>query len=298
MKRITNKLYILIIVVVLTSCKAVDIRTDYLLSRSNGSTEAQGRELLAKAVDVMGYDKLEKTRSYEVTAQFNWKGAWLLLPMNALPGNNNNDIQFRFATNTFDGQVEFLEGRKDDKIFGIQSWQGYKVDPKTNEVKEKNRARHDWGLATYHYLLEAPFRLLNECEIIRYAGEKTVEGTTYSTVYATWGTEAPNKEYDRWLLYINQQTGFVDLLEVTINDFFLPMPKGMQHATVYVERSKTSIGTYMPNNVIIQLKSPKRKEKKVYSFALRNYKFDSFPKEQLYPLEGLKFYGNSKPESK
>ncbi len=296
MKSILKILIITLIAVGMQSCKSVDLRTDVVLNNPN-SNEQKGKQLLEKAVKTMGYDKLTDAQVYETTAQFNWKGVWLTMPMNALPGNNNKDLKFRFATNSFDGQVEYLEGRKKGTIQGLQSWEGYKTEVDSDYLKQHEHDRYIWGLATYHYLLEAPYRVLNECDIIRYAGEKSFQGKNFDLVYATWGTEAPNKKYDRWLMYINKETGFIDMLEVTINDFFLPMPKGIQHATVHVEREKTSIGTYMPNNVIIQLKSPKKKENKVYSFALRDYKFDTFSKETLYPIDGLKFYGNSKPDT-
>ncbi len=295
MKSMLKLSIISFLVISMLSCKSVDLRTDVVIHTPN-SNEQKGKQLLEKAVIAMGYDKLLQAQVYEATAQFNWKGIWLTMPMNALPGNNNKEIKFRFVTNSFDGQVEYLEGRKKGTIQGLQSWKGYKTEANSDYLKQHEHDRYIWGLATYHYLLEAPYRVLHECDIIRYAGEKSFQGKNFDMVYATWGTETPNKKYDRWLLYINKETGFIDMLEVTINDFFLPMPKAMQHATVHLERKKTSIGTYLPSNVIIQLKSPKKKDSKVYSFKLGDYKFDSFEKEMLYPIKNLPFFGNSKPE--
>ncbi|XLS30280.1 hypothetical protein ACJD0Z_05480 [Flavobacteriaceae bacterium M23B6Z8] len=217
--------------------------------------------------------------------------------MNAFPGNNNKPIQLRFATNSFDGQLEYLEGRKKGTIQGLQSWEGYKQETDSDFFKRHEHDRYLWGLATYHYLLEAPMHL-PDAEIIRYAGKKLLDDINYDLVYVTWGSEAPNKEYDRFLAYIHPDTKFIDLLEVTINDFFLAMPKGMQHATARYDREKTSIGAYLPSEVTIQLKSPKKPNSKVYSFVLEDYQFDSFDKDLLYPIEGIPFYGFSKPTSK
>ncbi|WP_422858884.1 hypothetical protein ACOKFD_16250 [Flagellimonas sp. S174] len=276
------------------SCKSVDLRTDYLQNNTTANLEEQGRNLLRNAKTAMGYDKLATTEVYEANALFNWKGIWLLMPMNAFPGNNNNDLKLRFATNSFDGQVEYLEGRKEGTIMGLQSWEGYERENGSDYLRRHEHDRYLWGLATYHYLLEAPLHL-PEAEIVKYAGTKELDGIQYETVYVTWGREEPNKQYDRMLVYINPSNNFIDLLEVTINDFFLPMPKGMQHATARYERKETSVGTYLPSKVTIQLKSPKKKENKVYSFELTEYRFDSFPKERLYPIEGLEYYGFSKP---
>ncbi len=280
-------------IAIMQSCKSVDLRSNALKENTISNSEQMGKQLLVKAKTAMGYDQLSNTEVYEATAKFNWTGAWLIMPMNAFPGNNNKELQLRLATNSFDGQVQYLEGRKKDIIQGVQSWEGYKKEVGSDYLKRHEHDRYIWGLATYHYLLEAPMHL-PDAQIIRYAGKKDVEGITYETVYVTWGTEAPNKQYDRFLVYINPSTKHIDLLEVTINDFFISMPRGMQHATARYERKKTSIGAYLPSNVQIQFKGPKKLENKVYSFALNNYQFDAFDKSVLYPLQDVEYLGFSK----
>ncbi len=285
----------MLIAMALTSCKTVDIRTDYALINTTQSERDKGKQLLTSAYQKMGYDKLETVDAYQSKALFKWKMPWTMMPMNALPGNKGNELEFKFATNTFDGNVEFMEGRKKGKTYGIQSWQTYRInkDESLNQIKG---TKYNWGLATYHYIIEAPMRLLN-AEIIRYAGQKTFNGQEYDLVYATWGKDEPHSEHDQWLVYINRQTGFIDLTELTINDFFLPMPKGLKGATVQYERSITEIGTYLPNFVTIQLGKPKNKKKYVYNFKLYDYAFDSFQESELYPISGLEKIGDAKKES-
>lgn len=136
-------------------------------------------------------------------------------------------------------------------------------------------------------------RLLN-AEIIRYAGEKQFEGKTYDLVYTTWEKDEPHKEHDQWLVYINKETGMIDLTELTINDFFLPMPRAIKGATIRYKRQHTSIGTYLPSYVTIQLGKPKKQKKHVYTFSLTNYEFNTFSNDDLYPINGLKKCGDSK----
>lgn len=274
------------IAVLLTSCGAVDLRTEALKNNAIDNTEQKGKQLLEETKLAMGYDKLMSTQVYEVDATFNWNSFWLLMPMNAFPGNNGKALKLRFATNTFDGQLEYLEGRKKGTIQGVQSWNGYKQERDSDYLKQHEHDRYIWGLATYHYLLEAPIHL-PDAEIIRYAGTKEMDGINYETVYITWGSEAPNNDYDRYLVYINPTTKHIDLMEVTINDFFVPMPKGMQHASVRIEREETSLGTLLPSKITIQLKSPKKPDNKVYNIKLSNYQFDTFGIETLYPIEGV-----------
>ncbi|MDC8005246.1 hypothetical protein POV27_14385 [Aureisphaera galaxeae] len=297
MKNYLKPLLLFAVVSVLFSCKSVDLRSDYLKEKTTEEGMAQkGIRLLTEANQAMGYDKLASTEVYEATAHFKWKGALLLMPMNALPGNNNKDVQFRFATNSFDGQVEYLEGRKENKIHGLQSWQGYYAENAEEEIEECNSKRYSWGLSTYHYLLEAPMRLL-QAEIIKYAGERTLNGKTYDLVFVTWGSEAPNKEYDQWMVYINKETKFIDMTEVTISDFFVPSPKPLQHGSILYEgRTRTSIGTYLPSEVVIQIGKPKEADRGAYRISFKDYKFDSFNKDLLYPLQDLEYVGDSKPD--
>lgn len=280
----------------ITSCASVDLRPDELVSGNVQGSIHKGRALLNESKKAMGYDKLASTEVYESTTTYKWKPFWLMMPMNAFPGSNKKEVQLRFATNSFDGQIEYLEGRKKGKIVGLQSWEGYKKEIDNRDyLKRHEHDRYLWGLATFHYLTEAPMHL-PDAEIVKYAGTREFNNVNYDLVYVTWGTEEPNKQYDRFLVYINPETKFIDLIEATISDYFLPMPKGMQHATVQYERKKTSIGAYLPSKSTIQLKSPKKKERFVYLYEMDNYKFDSFDKDILYPIEGLLEYGlNKKP---
>lgn len=294
MKLLLQSLFILCLFVGFSACKTIDLRTDYSMANQNESEEEKGRRLLEETYLKMGYDKFKTTEVYQVNSYFDWKMPWTMMPMNALPGNKSKDIQFKFATNTFDGQLKFLEGGKQGDIQGVQSWETY-LQKAGESVKQKDMKRQNWGLATYHYVIEAPMRLLG-ADIIRYAGEQEVDGQQYDLVYATWGQDAPHKEHDQWLVYINQKTGMTDLTEITINDFFLPMPPGMKGATIRTERTLTANGSYLPSLVTIQLGKPKKLEKHVYTFTLTDYKFDNFSLEELYPLEGLPRMGDAKKE--
>ncbi|MEM8765558.1 MAG: hypothetical protein AAGD88_17215 [Bacteroidota bacterium] len=288
---------ILSMIILLTSCSAVDLRPDQLRSGNISNAEQRGREFLTECKLAMGYDKLENMDVYETTTTYIWNPGWLLMPMNPFPGNNGKDVQLRFATNSFDGQIEYLEGRKKGDIVGLQSWKGYKIKKDKNNLKLHEHDRYLWGLATFHYLVEAPVHL-PQAEIVRFAGQKEFNGINYDLVYVTWGSEEPNKDYDRFLVYVNPKTKFIDLIEATINDYFLPMPKGMQHATVQYDRSETSIGAHLPTRSVIQLKSPKKRKRYVYYYEMRDYRFDSFDRDELYPIDDVPYFGLSKTTEK
>ena len=275
-------------------CKMASVTTDYM-AISTLSDEQKGRELLAEAVKAMGYDKLETIESYQADMEFDWRFPWTLMPMNAVPGSKNKLTRFHFLPNSFDGQYENLEGRKKGDIYGLQSWEFYKMeDGRHTASKSEKRA---WALATYHYLIEGPFRL-QHADIVQYAGKAEYEGVTYELVFATWDTTDPHKGHDQWLLYIHPETKMVDLVNATIREYFLPMPKNMAEGTVLYKRKKHESGIYFPEEMVIQLMSPKKEKKHVYKILMGNLQVDSFSEDKLRPIPGLKEYGDAKPETK
>ncbi len=280
----------------LTSCAIANLRTEELVDEQIVNAEAKGRDLLQFTYEKMGYSALKTIETYGLTAHFTWSPLWGSMPMNSLPGAKNKDIRMRFAANTFDGQMEFLEGKKKGQIEGVQSFQAYDQASSVAKAETRSGKRYPWGLATYHYLTESSMRILG-ADIVRYAGETTFDGKGYNLVFLTWGDGTDKKNYDQWLVYINKATGFTDLVEVTITDFFLPMPGGMKNATVrFASREKTAIGAYLPTKTVVQLGRPKTDiEKDVYTFTFKDFSFDSFDKKTLYPLPDLPEYGDSKP---
>ena len=291
MNKITINFLLLTVILGFGSCKVADIRTTTLEGVENSELN-KGRMLLQESVKSMGYDKLENYASYSVKSEFKWKPFWTIMPMNALPGNKNKEIEFHFGINSFDGRVDYLEGRKKGDYHGIQSWQSYQsVNQKP--LKFKKDKRRSWGLASYHYMIEAPLRLLN-APVIKYAGTKSMYGEEYDLVFVTWGSEKPNKKHDQWLLYINKETKFIDLSQLTIRDFFLPFPPNMAHGTVqYLSRTNVD-DIYLPSEISVQLLKPKKKKKYAYKFKLFDYKFDGLNQNKLSPDSRIEKLGDSK----
>ncbi|MEL7005100.1 MAG: hypothetical protein AAFN93_20525, partial [Bacteroidota bacterium] len=142
-----------------------------------------------------------------------------------------------------------------------------------------------------------PFRVL-QADIIQYAGTEEYNGITYDLVFATWDKQEPHKEHDQWLLYINPNTKMVDLVNATIREYFLPFPKNLSEGTVIYKRKRHESGIYFPEEMTIQLMTPKKENKYIYKMLMSDYEVDKFLTEQLKPIPGLKEYGDSKPVTK
>ncbi|MEO1051020.1 MAG: hypothetical protein AAFX87_10350 [Bacteroidota bacterium] len=293
-----NTLLIILIIGLLQACKMADVRPDQLKSgRINASDQQKGQALLEESIKAMGYDKFATVETYETTAQFYWRFPWNTMPMHSFPGARNKPLRFRFQVGSFDGQAEYLAGRKEGYTFGLQSWETYCEKPST-EAEQTKDARRSWGLATFHYILETPYRLLN-ADIITYAGSKEFEGQMYDLVFVSWDKPEPHKEHDQWLLYINQETKFVDLSHLTIRDFFVPFPKSMAVGTVrFNNRVKTDPGMMLPSDIVIQLLAPKKEKRHVYRLTFKDYAFNTFPIDEIKPFKDLKEYGDAKPTTR
>ncbi|MEO1436545.1 MAG: hypothetical protein AAFV80_13485 [Bacteroidota bacterium] len=289
-----RNLILLMALGVLSSCKLADVRPS-AFKNDTIAPQRDGREMLAEAVNAMGYQNLENLETYSAKSVFKWKTFWSIMPMNSLRGNKGNEIEFHFVPNSFDSKVQYHEGRKRGDIHGLQSWEAYR-ELAGKALKFKKDKRRTWGQGAYHYMIEAPYRLLEKAPIVKYAGEREWQGQTYDLIFATWYTEEPNKEHDQWLLYVNRETKFIDLAHITIREFFLPFPKNMAHGTVVYPSRTEKNGIYFPDEVIIQLGKPKKNtKKKVYRFSLYDYQFNSIEKQTFYPNPDLKPIGDHRP---
>ena len=290
---------IVLIALGLAGCKTVDLRTSTIKETSSiQELEDQGRALLQESVIAMGYDKLDSLETYEAVVNFKWKFPWTLMPLNPFRGTGRSGKKhqkFEFVPLTFDGRITYLDGKKKGNVYGLQSFKSYQI-LNGKELAFKADKRRAWGLAAWHYLLESPYRLLAKAPIIRYAGVEELDGIAYDRVFATWGSEEANNEYDQFVLYINPDTKHVDLAHITIRDFYMPMPKGMAHGVArYAKRQETSAGILFPESMVLQIMSPKKEKKYVYRVNLSDFKFNTFPPEKLYPDNDLPRFQDEKP---
>jgi hypothetical protein len=266
-----------------------------MLNSNSISDKQKGRSLLEESVKAMGYDQFNTMESYQADVVFDWRFPWSMMPMNPFPGSKNKKTRLRFLPNSFDGQVEHLEGRNEGDVYGMQSWEYYTLEK--DGYEKDNSPRREWGVATYHYLIEGPFRLL-KADIIQYAGQATYNGVTYDLVFATWDKVEPHGAHDQWLFYIHPETKMVDLVNATIRDYFLPMPKNMAEGTVIYKREKHESGIYFPEEMTIQILTPKKEKKHLYKMIMSNYQVDGFEPKEIKPFPGLKEYGDAKPVTK
>ncbi len=208
------KLVLIIFVLAVFSCNtSVDIRNAYL---KNGITESDvklGKELLTKMETAHGgRTNWERYRHGEFVQVADWYGRTKLSHWDTIPqrfkmvcelGSNNSEMVLLNGKNT--GKTFIV---KDDQFFEKEV-NKKPVDIDQNQFYEKMIFKNYW--------FQFPFRI-GEAAIISYGGEEEINGKQYQIVYATWGSEKANNDYDQFLLYLDKTTHRLEILYFTVRD--------------------------------------------------------------------------------
>lgn len=248
-------------------------------------------EQLNKTIEKQGFDVLKEKNTYTVTATNHWQG---LLGKIAKPWPEAcAKLKFQYNFNTFDGRAAFLNGKKEGSIIGIQSGVYYEQinpDAKLEQIKRLNKKQHKQklGLEVFHYFIELPLRLKN-APILRYYGEKTHQGKNYELVFASWESEAANKKYDQFVLWINRETNLLEYVYFTVRE-----NKGLLKRTHYSSMSyrnyENQDGFLVPQKIAVFIDDKvltKAPDEYLHQYDVHEFKMKSFEEKLLYPLPGL-----------
>lgn len=275
------------IVLALQSCRIADLRTS-AIDRSAPDREQKAIDLLNKAIESQNLGVLADSETYSYKATDNWKGLFALV--NPFP-KDNEPMEMRFRPRSFDSQFYYLNA-KDTTLYGVQSFNYYKINPDGN-VKLKGKRALSYALPAIQYLFELPIRI-KEAPILKYAGIKEFEGSTYDVVFATWESLEPNKEFDQYLLYISQDTGLLTLASYTVRGASFPSPRNIYGSIRYEDIKENADGIKYPTTLHIQINGPKSKRKSIRKMTLKELELNRFKVSKLYPDNELEFLGDSK----
>lgn len=178
----------------------------------------KGKQILNSVWKQQGYDKFDQSTVYSFKAKDNWKG--MLGKMGQIWPEMTINLEAKYLTGTFDGQIKYLDGKEKGKIVGLQNWNYYEIsDHKTTffDKDDKKSRRKVFGISAFQYFTEMVSRL-RLAPIISYAGEKQFKGQSYDLVFCTWGNLKAHKEHDQYLVWINKNTNTMDIVQYTIRD--------------------------------------------------------------------------------
>jgi hypothetical protein len=264
----------------LQSCMA-DLRTKVI--KKEGITienTKKGKAILDRAWKAQGFDKIENHQVYSFKGKDTWKG--MLGRMGKVWPDRKTEMNFKYEVGTFDGQVAFLDGKRNGEVAGLQNWNYYEIDDKDQTQFLKPNKRIKFGLAAYQYFTEMIDRL-RSAPIISYAGEKEFKGKKYDLVFVTWNTEKPHQEADQYIAWINKETGLMDYTQYTLRESYLNAPgsKAIVGAVEYGDFREVD-GVLIPHeHTVYGFKLKKKKKKNLHQLIIADFKFDNFDVEEL-----------------
>ncbi|GAB5517925.1 MAG: hypothetical protein RhofKO_01760 [Rhodothermales bacterium] len=267
-----------------SSCATTDIRTGDL--KRNGlqpDLEAQGRALLHASAEAHGLDAWQQHTTAEVILRDDWRG--LSTRILGRPWDNER-MRWTYELGTFNGQAQLLEGKQAGTVWGLQSWQGYRIDP-SGETTLTDNIRAEFFIPAIIYLNELPFRLIN-ATTVTYLDQKTLDGQAYDRVFATWGSPKAQRDVDQYIVWIDPQTKLVRAVEFTIRDQF----KFVKSSSLYSDYREVD-GVMVPFHQLISSR-PKAKRFYFHQIVVESAQFDTVPIEAVHPLPGLERIGDDK----
>ena len=292
--------YLVLSLFLVTSCGIADLRTDLI---KNASPEEivelgnKGRALLKASYEKQGLDVFGSHQNYTFTAHEKWNG---FLGKLANPwGVNDEQMRFSYRVNSFDGRVEILSGKKEGTYFGLQSWKYYEGkgsdQPNFNiNINIKKNDKIVFSIPAYHYFVELLVRL-QTVPITEYAGNTQIGGVVYDMVLATWGENSePTKEYDQYLVFINQKTGLLEYCTYSAHENKMP-GNNSATATIHFDDYREMDGIWIPMLHKVILSKPKKEARPIHQMKITSFQFDVVADSILFPNTALPKMGDKKP---
>ena len=213
-KIIASVLAITLIAVIWILYTPSDLRTPHLKKQISQADYIKGRSLVSQMQEA--YGGMDRWMSFK-TARYAQTADWYddklgIAGWDTLPQR----FQMTSTLGTDNAEFTLLNGENTGQIWGVVDGKSYhRKRSGANEFIENKKYQHK--LIYKNYWFQFPFRM-SEAPIIAYAGERTIKGKVYDLVYATWGSEKPNKQYDQYILYLDPQTKMIEWLNFTVRE--------------------------------------------------------------------------------
>lgn len=279
MKTIHTVLILCASIILFESC-LFDARTKML--KKDGITAenmAKGRKILDQSWKKHGGDKFSKHDVYSFNGFDTWKENQFGKIGKLWPDHETN-LKFKFQVGTLESQLIFLDGQREGIIAGISDAQYYEIQNGEVQFQDrtaKSNLRVVFGLNHIQYFFELMTHLRN-ASIISYAGSEEFNGNQYDLVFCTWGKPEPHLEHEQYVLWINQETGFMDYSEYSVRDPYTKPPgyKAIGGNIEYNDYREID-GVWIAHDQIVYPLSKKTDQSKfVHRLKITDFQFDSF----------------------
>jgi len=194
----------------LISCKTVDLSSPQAYEDSG----KKGQTILKAAMQAHGADQWDEIGKYEVTLEDEFFGT---VGKIANPHKVNPvPVALTLKPRKFEGLMKFRDKQIKYQAWGVENGQGYAINWEGEKIAKREDDALFW-IPTYQYFIEFPARIL-EADVFRYIGTDTIEGKVCDQVFVSWGKIEPQKEFDQYLVWVDQETHLIQKIEYTVRE--------------------------------------------------------------------------------
>ncbi len=127
--------------------------------------------------------------------------------------------KFEVLFSTAGGEIKylFLNGKRKGQYIGVENGKTYRAINQEREFADSSKTK--LYLEPLKHYFQWPYKLY-ESPVLLYAGEKNIGNESYYLLFASSGGVAASPEHDQYVIYINQQTYYVDYIDFTLRSLF------------------------------------------------------------------------------
>ena len=238
------------------------------------NSELKAKQLLSEMGKAHGIQYWDSIQTYNVIFKDEFYG---FFGKQSHPFKEDNiDFSLNYIPKTSDGQLEILTGKEKGKLRGIQSGETYEKKANKDFTVINDKDMKFW-IPTYQYFIEFPNRI-QEATAIKYVGPKVINGIKTEGVLASWGTVAPQKDIDQYIVWINAETKRIVKIEYTVRDMFKFVA-----GAAYFKNYKNYNGLILPSEYPVE--SNLLKEGFLHKMSIVDFKMNPVSKDYLLPLK-------------
>ena len=273
-------------IIVFQSCALHDVRTETLISEGiTVENSDKGKVMLDRMWKAQGIDKWDQRKVYSFDSNSKWKGTFGRMAK-YWPDLETN-LEFRYEVGSYNGQLKFLDGKREGEIVGMYNSEYYEINNNKTEFKDKehkSNKRASFALVAIQYFTEFISRI-RTAEIISFAGRESFNEKDYDLVFCTWEKPEAHIEHDQYLLWINTATGLVDYVEFTVREPHI-QPPGYKSIGGALELAdyRNIEGVLVPHSLFLYaLKKRADQDKFIHRLKMSNFQFEAFDTNDLKP---------------
>ncbi|MEM7657139.1 MAG: hypothetical protein AAF399_13480 [Bacteroidota bacterium] len=222
--------------VMISSCKLADLST----AQAHEDQSSRGKAILEGAMRAHGADKWDQIASYEGEMEDEFYGVMgnVANPHKANPVS----VKLTLEPRTYGGMLHFQDQEAKDKAWGLEDGAGYSLNWAGERSNKRAKDALFW-IPTYQYFVEFPARIL-EADVFRYTGTEDIKGRTCDRVFVSWNQVDPQKEFDQYLVWVDQESHLIQKVEYTVRE-----AGGFLTGFIMLEEMKDFDGILLPTRM-------------------------------------------------